>query len=37
MLSLVTIGHDRRACACKAFHGVSNGNVIERSEFAVLT
>jgi hypothetical protein len=36
MLSLFTIGHDRRACACKAFPGVSNGKVIERSEFAVL-
>jgi hypothetical protein len=37
MLSLFAIGHDRRAWAFKAFHGVSNGNVIKRSEFAVLT
>jgi len=37
MLSLFTIGHDRRACAFKAFNGVSNGNVTERSEFGVLT
>src|SRR5260370_28772957 len=37
MLSLFTIGHDGRACAFKAFNGVSNGSVIERSEFGVLT
>jgi hypothetical protein len=37
MLSLFTIGHDSRACACKAFDGVSNVKIIERSEFAVLT
>src|SRR6266853_1277357 len=37
MLSMFAIGHDGRACACKAFHGVSNGSVIERSELGVLT
>jgi hypothetical protein len=37
MLSLFTIGRDRRACAGKALHGVLKRNVIERGEFAVLT
>jgi hypothetical protein len=37
MLSLFTIGQDGRACAFNMFSEVSNGSVMERSEFAVLT
>ena len=37
MLSLFTVGQDGRACALNMFSEVSNGSVMERSEFAVLT
>ena len=37
MLSLFTIGQDGRACAFNMFSEVSNGSVMEGSEFAVLT